>query len=130
MIRRPPRSTLFPYTTLFRSELAEGAVFERRDARNPDASQDAVASLRELGVRIAIDDFGVGYSSLSYLKRWRGDRKSTRLNSSHLVISYAVFCLKKKKNYIGLMLADQGAGLADGHSHDVSTLDHHHNATS
>src|SRR5256885_16631555 len=72
MIRRPPRSTLFPYTTLFRSELAEGAVFERRDARNPDASQDAVASLRELGVRIAIDDFGVGYSSLSYLKRWRG----------------------------------------------------------
>src|SRR5256885_15714845 len=71
MIRRPPRSTLFPYTTLFRSELAEGAVFERRDARNPDASQDAVASLRELGGRIAIDDFGVGYSSLSYLKRWR-----------------------------------------------------------
>ena len=59
--------------SLLQVELTEGAVFERRDARNPDASQDAVASLRELGVRIAIDDFGVGYSSLSYLKRWRVD---------------------------------------------------------
>ena len=60
-------------SSLLQVELTEGAVFERRDARNPDASQDAVASLRELGVRIAIDDFGVGYSSLSYLKRWRVD---------------------------------------------------------
>ena len=59
--------------SLLQVELTEGAVFERRDARNPDASQDAVASLRDLGVRIAIDDFGVGYSSLSYLKRWRVD---------------------------------------------------------
>jgi len=59
--------------SLLQVELTEGAVFERRDARNPDASQDAVASLRELGVRIAIDDFGVGYSSLSYLKRWHVD---------------------------------------------------------
>jgi len=59
--------------SLLQVELTEGAVFERRDARNHDASQDAVASLRELGVRIAIDDFGVGYSSLSYLKRWRVD---------------------------------------------------------
>jgi EAL domain-containing protein (putative c-di-GMP-specific phosphodiesterase class I) len=48
-------------------------VFERREARNREASQDVVASLRELGVRIAIDDFGIGYSSLSYLKRWRVD---------------------------------------------------------
>jgi diguanylate cyclase (GGDEF)-like protein/PAS domain S-box-containing protein len=59
--------------SLLQVELTEGAVFERREARNQDASQDVVASLRELGVRIAIDDFGVGYSSLSYLKRWRVD---------------------------------------------------------
>src|SRR5438309_7730985 len=67
MIRRPPRSTLFPYTTLFRSHpagpAAGGDDVERRD-----------------------------------LRHWPGDRKSTRLNSSHSSISYAVFCLKKKKN--------------------------------
>src|ERR1039457_191441 len=68
MIRRPPRSTLFPYTTLFRSD--------RTGTR--DADQGAV-----LG------------SDLDF----RADRKSTRLNSSHLVISYAVFCLKKKTYY-------------------------------
>src|SRR5205807_6328768 len=71
MIRRPPRSTLFPYTTLFRSDL--------RQARHIQ-----VAQRREAGVRLA-------------QHRYR-DRKSTRLNSSHLVISYAVFCLKKKKH--------------------------------
>src|SRR5256885_12026878 len=76
MIRRPPRSTLFPYTTLFRSGIeADGGSLEpQRD-----------------------------YSDLQYAGYARadgkdGDRKSTRLNSSHLVISYAVFCLKKKKN--------------------------------
>src|SRR5256885_17009084 len=70
MIRRPPRSTLFPYTTLFRSLLPEG-VHGPTEIVDPE---DFTWS----------DDF------------WR-DRKSTRLNSSHLVISYAVFCLKKKK---------------------------------
>ena len=59
--------------SMLQIELTEGAVFERREARGGEASQDAVAALRELGVRIAIDDFGVGYSSLSYLKRWRVD---------------------------------------------------------
>jgi predicted signal transduction protein with EAL and GGDEF domain len=59
--------------SLLQVELTESAVFERRDARNREASQDVVANLRELGVRIAIDDFGIGYSSLSYLKRWRVD---------------------------------------------------------
>ena len=59
--------------SMLQVELTEGAVFERREAPRGDASQDAVAALRELGVRIAIDDFGVGYSSLSYLKRWRVD---------------------------------------------------------
>src|SRR5256885_8693499 len=75
MIRRPPRSTLFPYTTLFRSiELRTRDV----DARVGDACRVLRGRARR-GVRL--------------------DRKSTRLNSSHLVISYAVFCLKKKKKY-------------------------------
>src|SRR5215467_15251276 len=71
MIRRPPRSTLFPYTTLFRSRSARRSRHERRRP-----SRGRARRARLLAVR---------------------DRKSTRLNSSHLVISYAVFCLKKKK---------------------------------
>src|SRR2546421_2869818 len=92
MIRRPPRSTLFPYTTLFRS-LGElrGAV-ERDPAHRfrLGVVPDVVAQLPDAGVGLppALDDVG------GYL----GDRKSTRLNSSHDQISYAVFCLKKKKN--------------------------------
>src|SRR5256885_9541528 len=83
MIRRPPRSTLFPYTTLFRS------------------------GLRAAGDRaVALVIGGVGRHGHAHLDmhgaraRRQEDRKSTRLNSSHLVISYAVFCLKKKKNTI------------------------------
>src|SRR2546426_4952105 len=76
MIRRPPRSTLFPYTTLFRSELAELLDdWERWSAETMESH--------------------LSYPVLSYFRSQ--DRKSTRLNSSHLVISYAVFCLKKKK---------------------------------
>src|SRR5256885_8952677 len=84
MIRRPPRSTLFPYTTLFRSEDAErsGGGLHRK----------GMLMLIPLPLGSAcIFKFG-GKS-----RRWAEDRKSTRLNSSHLVISYAVFCLKKKK---------------------------------
>src|SRR5256885_12684605 len=82
MIRRPPRSTLFPYTTLFRSQRNRRIALEPR-----------LAIALERGVhRVAIRG-GVGH--LGAATR-RGDRKSTRLNSSHLVISYAVFCLKKK----------------------------------
>src|SRR5256885_7031165 len=82
MIRRPPRSTLFPYTTLFRSDGA-GEV-DLVDA-------DAVVEKLD-GVRAGVDcNYRHGFY-LAFL-----DRKSTRLNSSHLVISYAVFCLKKKK---------------------------------
>src|SRR5688572_31595845 len=79
MIRRPPRSTLFPYTTLFRSGVEEvlGVVREVHD--------DAVGQAQVLG-----DLAGVAEPEV--------DRKSTRLNSSHSQISYAVFCLKKKKN--------------------------------
>src|SRR2546426_6171988 len=76
MIRRPPRSTLFPYTTLFRSS-ARGRPQARRAEREG-------ALRRRLGALGTVQA--------------RPDRKSTRLNSSHLVISYAVFCLKKKKN--------------------------------
>src|SRR5256885_7253673 len=88
MIRRPPRSTLFPYTTLFRS-------FVDVNVEVP------------LGTRLAIPDNALlasGEHRYAFVKRGEGqlqptevDRKSTRLNSSHLVISYAVFCLKKKK---------------------------------
>src|SRR5258705_5676378 len=74
MIRRPPRSTLFPYTTLFRSAPARRSAAPRSRGRQPYKS------------------------SLPFRKNvQKGDRKSTRLNSSHLGISYAVFCLKKKK---------------------------------
>src|SRR5215467_15381143 len=80
MIRRPPRSTLFPYTTLFRSP---GSAHRRGadHARHPPGTAGWLAQ-----------------------RAVPGDRKSTRLNSSHLVISYAVFCLKKKKKYCTYIL--------------------------
>src|SRR2546426_4709016 len=82
MIRRPPRSTLFPYTTLFRSIIAP--AFERKSGRGGDLSYARHRpNLLHRLFQVANDP--------------RSDRKSTRLNSSHLVISYAVFCLKKKK---------------------------------
>src|SRR5262245_66473660 len=74
MIRRPPRSTLFPYTTLFRSRRSVGRIL----------------SVKLRGVSGWLEP------SEPWLARRNGDRKSTRLNSSHLGISYAVFCLKKK----------------------------------
>src|SRR2546430_8005629 len=77
MIRRPPRSTLFPYTTLFRSIVVHGGHVARG------------------GVTCAWRFLGQGRSE----PMWEGDRKSTRLNSSHSQISYAVFCLKKKKKH-------------------------------
>src|SRR2546421_3605018 len=85
MIRRPPRSTLFPYTTLFRSisrSVPHRAMFWRRGRADRD------------GGRRSRRPRGIGRGELVN----RGDRKSTRLNSSHDQISYAVFCLKKKKN--------------------------------
>src|SRR5258708_14854051 len=90
MIRRPPRSTLFPYTTLFRSRDAPATIKMTDDrprlheypdisaGRGPDTMADPVYLRRPAEIS--------------------GDRKSTRLNSSHQIISYAVFCLKKKKN--------------------------------
>src|SRR2546426_9377981 len=91
MIRRPPRSTLFPYTTLFRSG---GPRFVPRPAASdsacPCASRRERARRPGRGRRADIEQRPRRFD------RQRVDRKSTRLNSSHLVISYAVFCLKKK----------------------------------
>src|SRR2546426_8040812 len=89
MIRRPPRSTLFPYTTLFRSHHREPAR-RRLDDGDPEPLRQQVVAARRADVHVD--------GALQRRRRVRRrDRKSTRLNSSHLVISYAVFCLKKKK---------------------------------
>src|SRR5256885_8881746 len=100
MIRRPPRSTLFPYTTLFRSRAAT------RQSRHPELPGQETARSRGLAPgtspsrrrkcakKCVRDSAG---RSHPFLRNALEDRKSTRLNSSHLVISYAVFCLKKKK---------------------------------
>src|SRR2546427_1570167 len=90
MIRRPPRSTLFPYTTLFRSLGPEGRTFRgvRIDQGGALALGNRVAF--RYGGEYVLVGLGAAASSI--------DRKSTRLNSSHSQISYAVFCLKKKKN--------------------------------
>src|SRR5947208_11543474 len=97
MIRRLPRSTLFPYTTLFRSDGEESESDENRieDVVGPDRQALPLGLERVADVAVELDDLG-------FLRRGDGgaDRKSTRLNSSHQIISYAVFCLKKKKNEI------------------------------
>src|SRR5256885_6532904 len=90
MIRRPPRSTLFPYTTLFRSHLLNGVVGAERDGI--PAAAPVLGGDQDDAIRGARPVNRTGRCVLQDL-----DRKSTRLNSSHLVISYAVFCLKKKK---------------------------------
>src|SRR5258705_8882864 len=87
MIRRPPRSTLFPYTTLFRSLYFETADTAR--AYLADGLTEAIITSLGRIERLSV-------KSRNAVRRFR-DRKSTRLNSSHLGISYAVFCLKKKK---------------------------------
>src|SRR2546422_6566423 len=89
MIRRPPRSTLFPYTTLFRSRPALQAFVDSGRVAG------AVAIVLRRGRVVALDT--VGWADLESHLPMR-DRKSTRLNSSHGYISYAVFCLNKKRN--------------------------------
>src|SRR5260221_1847538 len=91
MIRRPPRSTLFPYTTLFRSHELVAL------ARRAGAQRGEVAAGVGLAVPLA-PDLVAGEDAGEVPRLLLLDRKSTRLNSSHTVISYAVFCLKKKKN--------------------------------
>src|SRR5688572_31072796 len=100
MIRRPPRSTLFPYTTLFRSQVAvavEGEVHDAVDSERPDPDGPAG---REVD---PVERLGDGARAVQ-----RADRKSTRLNSSHSQISYAVFCLKKKKTNLKAVFHDLG----------------------
>src|SRR3712207_7198581 len=94
MIRRPPRSTLFPYTTLFRSERI--IHLDHDDgcsglSWSPDGQSLAAAQPWQSNARRWVDIYSMSTGA-------RIDRKSTRLNSSHANISYAVFCLKKKKN--------------------------------
>src|SRR2546427_8396946 len=99
MIRPPPRSTLFPYTTLFRSvppRAAEGREAERHAARHPERAHPlggyhGGGGLEELAAR--------RHRSAPSRRHTSGDRESTRLNSSHSQIAYAVFCLKKKERH-------------------------------
>src|SRR5947208_11010475 len=87
MLRRPPRSTLFPYTTLFRSDFTVlGGSLGEAHARK-------IVKIMDMALRTGVPIIGQNDSGGA-----RGDRKSTRLNSSHQIISYAVFCLKKKKD--------------------------------
>src|SRR5256885_13118990 len=102
MIRRPPRSTLFPYTTLFRS-VEDGQATSRQDL-----------AMALLNVKLDVSS---------------GDRKSTRLNSSHLVISYAVFCLKKK-NTISSSMWDRSRLLSIAPGYVVSDVAHSSFSTS
>src|SRR5258708_20687900 len=91
MIRRPPRSTLFPYTTLFRSTIVDGGLRDDDKTVNGEFVDPVILAVPA----------PPSAQSIPTLDRWGPswtDRKSTRLNSSHQIISYAVFCLKKKKH--------------------------------
>src|SRR5258708_24637279 len=100
MIRRPPRSTLFPYTTLFRSRLKTCWLKTRRALRSRNGTGTAVRA--ELWLLLALLQFGANR-----------DRKSTRLNSSHQIISYAVFCLKKKTAVVDQSQRDESPAEGD-----------------
>src|SRR5690242_21599194 len=89
MLRRPPRSTLFPYTTLFRSRALRNESAIASVHASAAAFAAAYPALPAVGLPAAVAEMSTN--------RPCGDRKSTRLNSSHMSISYAVFCLKKKK---------------------------------
>src|SRR2546427_5584916 len=93
MIRRPPRSTLFPYTTLFRSQTWREWIFGLPDPARRSILAKALAVFEKSKYgRLPASTADFDFSNTA-----RADRKSTRLNSSHSQISYAVFCLKKKK---------------------------------
>src|SRR2546426_4925370 len=92
MIRRPPRSTLFPYTTLFRSNVGLFVRDGQGGGEGGDVDWERLRAVVQLCTHFLDNVIDANKTTL--------DRKSTRLNSSHLVISYAVFCLKKKKKRI------------------------------
>src|SRR3712207_8612260 len=101
MIRRPPRSTLFPYTTLFRSAGRPHDRLDRplRDDPATVEDRDAVTDQLDFGQQVGVEQDGhalLAQPQQEVAHVARTDRKSTRLNSSHANISYAVFCLKKK----------------------------------
>src|SRR5258708_10931802 len=100
MIRRPPRSTLFPYTTLFRSYPRRNVGGSFRLGRHVAGSRNARRRIR---------------------RAFQEDRKSTRLNSSHQIISYAVFCLKKKKKWNDDILACIARGGHTGHTRSIAS---------
>src|SRR5256885_8404693 len=102
MIRRPPRSTLFPYTTLFRSKYNEALSLRRAEAVRKGLMEHGVAE-SQMGA------IGMGESEPV------GDRESTRLKSSHPVISYSGFCLKKKKNSASQSRVSTITHAADSH---------------
>src|SRR5258708_14813969 len=94
MIRRPPRSTLFPYTTLFRSgRIATGEQAGQKDEADGEGPPHRVV---EFDDQLFADQLVIEFDN----PVWRADRKSTRLNSSHHIISYAVFCLKTKNKSV------------------------------
>src|SRR3712207_7003790 len=100
MIRRPPRSTLFPYTTLFRSGGVTKGVSQREfDAGNVLPTRRLVEALAARSNERPLQRFVLVSSQAAA----GPDRKSTRLNSSHANISYAVFCLKKKKQHLSIL---------------------------
>src|SRR3712207_7870367 len=125
MIRRPPRSTLFPYTTLFRSPAAalSADITLLQMLAEPEA-EGVILRRRERGLptvyEVTDNVLGVG----DWLPR--ADRKSTRLNSSHANISYAVFCLKKKNSFFSLTLPLSLSYLSSFLYLSLFTLTHYH----
>src|SRR5688572_31921608 len=99
MLRRPPRTTLFPYTTLFRSNYYAEQLYDPRChvIQALDASGKPIATLVNYAIHPEVFGSTAGVCSPDLIGPLYEDRKSTRLNSSHSQISYAVFCLKKKK---------------------------------
>src|SRR5688572_32323004 len=97
MIRRPPRSTLFPYTTLFRSKGAANESGQTVNITAVSSPTGGTVVINGTDVEFTPTANFFGAAGFTYTVTDDGDRKSTRLNSSHSQISYAVFCLKKKK---------------------------------